>query len=418
MSEPTPKSAARGSAARGSAARGSAAGGSRASRAEGPSESAGDPVVSAIARAAFDRPILGQDRALATLIQPMTSGHFPHAWIFHGPRGVGKCTTALRVAGVLVDPLSGDAERSRCAPRGDTASGKSLRAGTHPDVRIIRAELASSSADRELRDRKQNNIPVALLREQMIGGVDSSGSRLDAPVYRSSVMGAWKVFIIDEAERLETDGQNVLLKTLEEPPPWTTIILVTNNLDRLLPTVRSRCRSLAFYPLSSELMRQWMDKNLGEVTGTARDFVQMYAAGAPGAAVTAVELGLQSWHVELLPMIDQLERGECPLSMAERMHGIASDVAEAAVKHNDNASKDAANRKATGLLFSVIGAEVTRRMRASAHMPAKLEYWSLVPDLIAEAERNLRANVNQKLALADFVAQWSRLKVALTGAQV
>lgn len=369
--------------------------------------------MASLASSALESELLGQDRAIHTLSKALGSRHFPHAWIFHGPAGTGKCTTAMRVAGVIVDPLSEDAERFACAPKRDTHSAQLLRAGTHPDVRVIRAELASSSADRELRDRKQLNIPVGLLREHMIGGLDSSGGRLDAPVYRSSALGAGKVFIIDGADRLETDGQNVLLKTLEEPPPGTVIILVTKSLDRLLPTIRSRCQSVAFFPLAPDQMARWLDKNLGEVTGASRAFVELFAAGSPGAAVTAVELGLQAWHAELVPMIDRLARGECPLEMAERMNELATEVAEAAIKRNESASKEAANRAAMGVLFAVIGSEIRRRLHASARDPRRLAYWSRVPTLIAAAEANLRANVNQKLALADFVAQWGVLADAV-----
>lgn len=381
----------------------------RVSRVDAPLQAAGDAYVAQLARCALDGELLGQERALQRLGTALGSGHFPHAWIFHGPTGTGKCTTAVRVAALVVDPLSKDAERFACTPRTDSHSAQLLRAGTHPDVRVIRAELASSSADRELRDRKQLNIPVGLLREHMIGGLDSGGGRLDAPVYRSSALGAGKVFIIDGADRLETDGQNVLLKTLEEPPPGTIIILVTKSLDRLLPTIRSRCQSVGFVPLSAELMGRWLDKNLGEVTGATRQFVELFAAGSPGAAVTAVELGLQAWHSELVPMIDRLAKGECPLEMSQRMDELASDVADAAIKRNENASKEAANRGAMGVLFAVIASEVGRRLHASTHDPRALAYWSRVPGVIAATESNLRANVNQKLALADFVAQWSLL---------
>lgn len=174
---------------------------------------------------------------------------------------------------------------------------------------------------------------------------------------------------------------------------------MTNSLDRLLPTVRSRCQTLGFFPLDEAQMSGWLDANLGEVNGAAREFVQMYAVGSPGAAVTAVELGLQSLHADLLPMIDQLERGDFPLAMSDRMNDFAAEVAEVAVKRNENASKEAANRRATGVMFSVIGAEVVRRMRASTNSSDKLEYWAKVPDLIADAERNLQANVNQNLFL-------------------
>ncbi len=362
-----------------------------------------------MARVAIDGQIVGQDRALQLLGKAFGSSHFPHAWIFHGPSGVGKCTTALRVAGIVVDPESGDDERMNCAPRVDTTSAGLLRAGTHPDVKIIRADLAGSSADRELRERKQNNIPVALLREHMIGGTLGGGMRVDAAVSRSSAFGGGKVFIIDEAERLEADGQNVLLKTLEEPAPGTVIILVTSSLDRLLPTVRSRCQALAFFPLPEPVMKGWLNDNLGEVTGAACEFVERYASGSPGSAVTAVALDLQSLHADLVPMIDQLERGVWPPLMSERMNTFAADVAEAAVKRNENASKEAANRRATGVVFSVIATEVARRLRAATDSRARLAYWSRVPSLIADAERNLQANVNQKLVLADFIAQWAAL---------
>ena len=381
----------------------------RAPRPDTQTQDPGDAYVAALARAALDDELLGQERALDTLSKALGSGHFPHAWVFYGPSGIGKCTTAMRVAALLVDPLTVDAGRIACAPTRDSHSARLLRAGTHPDVRVIRAELASSSADRELRERKQLNIPVGLLREHMIGGVDSGGGRLEAPIARSSALGAGKVFIIDGADRLEADGQNVLLKTLEEPPAGTTIILVTRSVDRLLPTIRSRCQSVGFAPLSAPLMSRWLDTRLGEVTGTSRAFVELFAAGSPGAAVTAVELGLQSWYEELVPMIDRFARGECPLELADRMNDIASDIAEAAIKRNENASKEAANRDAVGVLLAVIGREVERRLHASAQNHRALAYWAQVPGVIAAAERNLSANVNQKLALAEFVAQWSML---------
>lgn len=371
----------------------------------------GDPVIAALARVALDGAIVGHEAAQQTLGRALSSGHFPHAWIFHGPSGVGKCTLAMRVAALVVDPNTDDAARAHLRPLQNSRSAELLRAGTHPDTKVIRADLAGSSADRELRERKQINIPIGLLREHMIGGGSKSDGAFDAPVYRSSVLGAGKVFIIDEAERLEADGQNVLLKTLEEPPAGTVIILVTSSLEKLLPTIRSRCQRLALAPLSPTAMRAWLDANLGELHGPTRDFVELFAAGSPGVAVTAVELGLHEWHSKLVPMIDRLTKGECPLEMAEVMNELAAGVAEAAVKRDELASKDAANRRATGLLFAVIGAEVGRRLAASTSDSTRLAYWMRVPELIAAAESSIRANVNQKLVLADFVAQWSTLRV-------
>jgi len=389
--------------------------GPRTRAADEPPPVGGDAIVGTMAVAAIDRPLFGMERAFGTLGSALATGHCPHAWIFHGPSGIGKCTAAMRFAAVLVDPQSSSAERAACAPLRQSRSADLLRAGTHPDVHLIRADLAGSSADRELRDRKQVNIPVQLLREHMIGGSSSSGAQIEGAIFKSSVLGAGKVFIIDEAERLEMDGQNVLLKVLEEPPAGTFIVLVTSSLDRLLPTIRSRCQSIGFSPLHGEHMKQWLDSNLGEVTGGHRAFVEQYAAGSPGAAVTAVAMDLQSLHGRIVPMMDRLERGACPLDMSDLMNEFAAEAAEAAVKANENASKEAANRRAAGIVFSVIGAEVRRRIHASATQPQRLRYWARVPMVIADTERMLQANVNQKLALAEFVAAWAALDVPQAG---
>lgn len=385
----------------------------RAPRSEGEppaAASGGDPVVASLARVAIDEGVIGHSAARKTLTRALTGGHLPHAWIFHGPSGVGKCTLAMRLAAIIVDPSSTDGARAALDPVRDSRSAQLLRAGTHPDVRVIRADLAATSSDRDLRERKQVNIPIGLLREHMIGGGARGEGSFDAPVYRSSVLGAGKVFIIDEAERLEGDAQNVLLKTLEEPPPGTVIILVTSSLERMLPTIRSRCQRIALAPLSPDEMRAWLESRMGELHGAAREFAEAFGAGRPGLAVTAVELGLHEWHAELLPMIDQLAKGECPLEMSERMNDLASQVAEAAVKKDELASKEAANRRAAGLLFAVIGAEVGRRLLRSAGDPHALSYWTRVPEVIAATESAIRSNVNQKLVLADFVAQWAALK--------
>jgi hypothetical protein len=85
-------------------------------------------------------------------------------------------------------------------------------------------------------------------------------------------------------------------------------------------------------------------------------------------------------------------------------------VAEAAVKRDPLASKEAANRRAVGLLFALIAAEVRRRMRAGGDAPRAIDYWSRVPPLLSVAESHIRSNVNMKHALADFVAQWALLR--------
>ena len=86
----------------------------------------------------------------------------------------------------------------------------------------------------------------------MIGGRTSDGKQHDSSAYKTPVSGDKKGFIIDEAELLDESGQNALLKTLEEPPLGTFIILVTSRDDALLQTIKSRCQLVYFSPLSNQ----------------------------------------------------------------------------------------------------------------------------------------------------------------------
>lgn len=370
-------------------------------------ESGGDQRIRELAATSLDGTLLGHAGAKAMLGGALASGHLHHAWIFHGPPGIGKCTAALRLAALHVDPETSASAARSFEPRRDTRSAELLRAGTHPDIGLIRPELASSSADRALRERKQTNIPVGLLREHLIGGTDSEGRVLEARAYRSSFLGRGKAFIIDEAEMLEADGQNVLLKTLEEPPPGTLIILVTSSADKLLPTIRSRCQRVSFTPLSEAEMAQWVESSLDVADPKERAWISSFAEGSPGLARVAAAHSLHAWSAEIAPMLDQMVTGTFPAKFADRVSELASGVAEAAVKRDESASKEAAGRRAMSLCFSVMGRTV--RERISAHVrgtaaPGTLGAWSSLPPLIAEAERTLRSNVAPKFALSAFVS--------------
>ena len=157
---------------------------------------------------------------------------------------MGKYTAALEAARVLLDPAARQAVREHDAGDatrlieggGDSRIQNLIHAGTHPDLHIIRKEMAKFSDNRSLRDKKQLNIPIDLLRERVIGG-KSGETYHDAAAYRTAQMGHGKVFIIDEAELLDQTGQNAMLKTLEEPPSDTWFFLITSQPDRLLPTI-------------------------------------------------------------------------------------------------------------------------------------------------------------------------------------
>ncbi len=362
---------------------------------------------SVVARVETRSQILGQDRAIASLKRSLAGGHVHHAWILHGPFGVGKCTTAMEFARLLLDPSTAghDIESFR-APSG-TRVDELINAQSHPDLHVIRKERAEDSAIASVRDKKQTNIPVDLLRELMLGG-SVDGKSFDGPVWKTPYLGHRKVFIIDEAELLDAVGQNSLLKTLEEPPPGTFILLITTREDRLLPTIRSRCQRVAFAPLDDRSMGLWLDRAKLDLNDEAAAWIARFAEGSPGLATIATKHDVHLWAQELAKPLADLSRGVFVAGLGDRMAELIGACAELVVKENARASKEAANRLGTRLLFGVLGRTVRDAIAASVSQRAfdDAESWSAVADLIAEADEQIRRNLNLKQVLALLVARW------------
>jgi len=362
--------------------------------------------------------ILGQNRALEILQSALNSGRFHHAWIFSGPKGVGKFTVAMRLARVLLDPELRDRPDALTDPQPSHSESRiqqQISLGTHPDLHIIRKEMVLYSEDRQLRDKKQTNIPIDLLRERVIGG--KSGETIhEAAAYRTAMLGQGKVFIIDEAELLAREAQNAMLKTLEEPPPQTWLFLITSQPEDLYATIHSRCQQVRFGRLDDAAMQQWAKGIELEVGGQRSEdekaWALEFAEGSPGVAKVALEYGFAEWQAKLDPMLADLSRGKFPVQMGATLGELAETFAQAWVKNHKNASKDAANKDATRHLFSLLAAFARKRLAA---LDDDVDRWAAAIDLLAEAERQLDSNVNMKLVLENLSVQWN---LVLGGAPV
>lgn len=356
--------------------------------------------------------ILGQPRAISALASQVATGRVHHAQIFHGPPGVGKFTTAVAFATLQLchDPVSDlHGNLSACdhcksckllrtlkqdeedAPAKDDPMGHLSSA--HPDLHIITKELALFDDDANVRARKLTTIPVDVIRTNLLG-----------PAGLASKLNHGKVFIIDEAELLAGAGQNAMLKTLEEPPPGTCIILVTASEDRLLPTIRSRCQRVPFVPLSDEQVGAWLSREASDLDEKTRKWVIGFAMGSIGRAALAVKYELVEWGTAVLGPIQQLVRTGLPQAqLGEAIAGCVDGFAKAWVGDHKNASKLAANRQAAGLMGSMIANYARRHLAKLAdecdpETPGRseqvLEPWLAVIEAVDAFERQLRANVN------------------------
>lgn len=206
--------------------------------------------------------VVGQDHIERTLKNALENNKLSHAYLFCGPRGTGKTTTARLLAKALL------CERGPTSnPDGTCASCTEIAQGEHPDV----YELDAAS-----------RTGVENVREEIISRVQF------APTH-----GAYKVYIIDEVHMLSTAAFNALLKTLEEPPDHVVFILCTTDPQKVPETILSRCQRFDFKRISTQGMADRL-QTICEAEGASfeREALELIAGGADGGlrnALTALE---------------------------------------------------------------------------------------------------------------------------------
>ncbi len=246
--------------------------------------------------------IIGQERTTSALRRALRRNRLPHALLLHGSAGVGKATTA----GVLARALN-------CGPSefvdacGVCASCRKITRGLHPDVLWVEPQkgriLLAQISPRKQRGGEPSppHQPVA----QWVGFKPYEGAR--------------RVVVIDDAHTMNPAAQNALLKTLEEPPPSSVLILVTPAPGGLLSTVRSRCQSLRLQPLGTGLMRRYLEDSCSMGAEEAR----LRASLAPGSLGRALSLDLAEYgarrDVAETAVADALSGGASLLASAETL---------------------------------------------------------------------------------------------------
>lgn len=341
--------------------------------------------------------IVGQRAAISTLQSALIHERTHHAWVFRGPRGVGKYTTAMAFARhLLLNDL-------HVQDFGDAVTDSEFK---HPDLHVIRKEDAAWSNSPSLARKKQTNIPVDLLRERMIGGRTADDRDHDSPVFKTSTSGGNKVFIIDEAELLDDIAQNALLKTLEEPPPGTFIVLVTSREDRLLPTVQSRCQAVNFTLLNSRDMGCWANTVGSEFSTAELDWSILYSGGSPGDVCESIESGLPKLAEKLDDFIHAAGTGSSHCGPVRHMVEFVENFVQQQLDNNSLCSKEAANRRGFSVVLRLFGGEVQRLLgdnRTSSSVGIR------AAAVLADIESQVKTNISVKVLLESLAVRWVHL---------
>jgi DNA polymerase-3 subunit delta' len=351
--------------------------------------------------------VLGQAQAVGTLRASIASGRIHHAWIFTGPFGVGKRTAAEAFAAAILDPTTQPNLAGEYEPDPDSPTQRLIAEGRHPDVHVITKELARFAEDKRIREQKLVTIAKAVIDEHLLGPIAR------APTLRTSAL-AGKVFIVDEAELLDRSRtnapvQNSLLKTLEEPPAGSVIILVTSAEEMILPTIRSRCQRVVFRALDDRAMEAWLARSGLDVPGEERGWLLEFAGGSPGRALLAAQGRMFEWSRTLEPMLASADRARLAPTLGATMAKFIEDWAQQWVKDHPSASKESANIAGTRHLLGLLAERERRSMResATADAPERLERSLRTLDAIDRAERHVAAHVtiaNSMEALAAGLA--------------
>ena len=208
----------------------------------------------------MQNPIIGHQQIVEQLQRTVVSDRIAGAYLFVGPGGVGKETVARYFAQLIFCQQ----EAQPPTACGVCLACRKLDSGNHPDIQYIRPE-------------------GSLLR---IGQIRELQKRI---IYEP-LEASRKVYILTDVERMNAEAENCLLKTLEEPPASSVLILLTSNIQALLPTTRSRCQILQFHPMPVQTLAAVLMDRFSVAPEQATSLA-IAAGGAIGKAITQLEKG-------------------------------------------------------------------------------------------------------------------------------
>lgn len=215
--------------------------------------------------------VKGHDHLIEGFRRVVARGRLAHGYLFTGPVGVGKSLFARELArALLCEQSRGELQACETCP-----SCVQLTAGTHPDFREA------------VKPAEALEFPIELMRE------------VCASFALKPARGKGKVVLIDDADDLNEESANCFLKTLEEPPAQSVIILIGTSPERQLPTIVSRCQQVRFAPLREELVREILVAQ-GVTDPGQRERLSRLSRGSPGVALTLAAPELWEMRGKLL----------------------------------------------------------------------------------------------------------------------
>jgi DNA polymerase-3 subunit delta' len=314
------------------------------------------------------RHLCGHEAAERTLAAALASGRMHHAWILGGPQGIGKATLAYRFArSALASPHEQASGSETLDVADDTRAARQVRALSHPGLLLLRRPYDEKAK------RFASAIPVDEVR------------RLRSFLSHRATDDGWRVVIVDDANELNVNAANALLKSLEEPPQRTIFLLVASAPGKLLATIRSRCRVLTLHSLASEPLRKAAAQALeaaGETLPKDAEWpaLERIAEGSVGRLLGLLGSGGLELNERLNALLNTLPRVDW-----RSVHALSDELAPVAASARFE------------LFFDLLSGSLERLIRAQAAGEGTREDAELAARLIGEDR------------LASFAALWERI---------
>lgn len=323
--------------------------------------------------------IIGHEQIIEHFQNAITNDKVSHAYILNGPDLSGKRMLAEAFATAL------QCEAGGSEPCGKCRSCKQAASHNHPDIIYLQHEKPATISVDDI--RKQVNDDVSI-----------------KPYY-----GPYKVYIIDDAEKMNQSAQNALLKTIEEPPPYAVILLLTDNADTFLPTILSRCITLNLKPVADTKIREYL-MGTCQVPDYEADICVAFAQGNVGKAIqlarnenfnelknTALRLLKRIKDVEIYDMMDVVKKiGEYKLQINDffdllgvwyrdvLLYKATADVDSLVFKDEIYAIKNQASQSS----YSGIEAILTALEKAKARLTANVNFDLVIELLLLTMKEN------------------------------
>ncbi len=315
------------------------------------------------------RKIVGNEEILLHIKNAIKAGKVSHAYVLNGANGMGKTMIANYFATLLQCDEKAD------EPCGKCHSCKQAATDNQPDIIWVRHERPLSIGVRDIIEQVVEDVQI------------------------KPYSSPYKIYIIDEAEMMTIDAQNALLKTLEEPPEYAIIFLLTNNITALLPTILSRCVTLKIKPVPAEVIKKYLMEE-HNVPEKIADSSVAFAYGNIGKALrlsTVEEFGeLKSEMVAMISHIEDMDIAEvmAAVKRAESFRLEIGDYLDLIIAWFRDVLLYKASQKVDQLIFKEEINEIKKQ--------AAIASYAGIGDIISSVEKakeRLKANVSFSLVI-------------------